>query len=568
MKKLLLTGLLISPICQLFGQQLEFAHTQNEIGTEASLKVIYDHSNQFIVTGYTQIVSGGGGTNGASNTWVKKYDSNGILLWSVQTDYTGTISQEGAEVSSISVDSENNIYIAGTFQSESVTFGGVTYSVPANGYLNLFYAKINPSGIVQWVKGVEESHFSLNAVMGSTISVTPDDHLILTGGYFKGVIIGTDTLAGDQAASVGMTPFGFYAKLDHEGTPIWAKRFKNLVTGAYNSFSGIGSTAIDDDGNLFFMMGLDSAVVMGSDTISSPYLTAVVKTDPSGEFIRAVIPQSGYDITRQIVLDKCGNILLLGEFLNAIQIESTVLTAGSASDRAVFVAKLDNDLDLMWMKQFRSSGADLSSGIACNDRNDVFFTIEFWGEINYDGPFTPSPLGMMDALLIKLDEDGNFVWHKHSAGSGNTSVSGVSVSPSNQIIIAGRYQGQENFDGTIINSTPTNLPDVWFAAFEDTTLALLPADCQGDLGLNSFTKQTDMLIYPNPAKETISITFHGTVDRAELTITDLSGRLMHAAVLEAKTPLISTEAFPEGMYLVRVKQADGSISAGKFVVKR
>lgn len=561
-------GLLISPIHQLFGQQLEFARTQNENGTEASIKVIYDHSNQFIVTGYTQIISGGGGTNGASNTWVKKYGSNGVLLWSVQTNYTGTINQEGAEVSGISVDSENNIYITGTFQSESVTLGGITYSVPANGYLNLFYAKINPSGIVQWVKGVEESHFPLNTVMGSTISVTPDDQLILTGGYFKGVIIGNDTLAGDPAATAGMTPFGFYAKLDHDGIPIWAKRFENLVTGAYNSFSGVASTEIDDDGNLFFMMGLDSAVVMGNDTISSSYLTAVVKTDPSGEFIRAVIPQASYDITRQITLDKCGNVLLLGEFLNAIQIESTILTAGSASARAVFVAKMDNDLDLMWMKQFHSSGADLSSGIACNDRNDVFFAFEFWGEINYDGPYTPSPLGMMDALLIKLDENGNLVWHKHSTGSGNTSTSSVSVSPSNHILMAGRYLGQENFDGTIINSTPTNLPDVWLAAFEDTTLALLPADCLEDLGLNSFAKQTEMLIYPNPAQEKVSITFHGVVDRAELTITDLSGRIMHTVILEVKTPLISTEAFPEGMYLVRVKQADGIVSTGKFVVKR
>lgn len=563
-------GLLISPIQHLFGQQLEFARTQNETGTEASVKVIYDHSNQFIVTGYTQIIPGGvGGTNGASNTWVKKYDANGMILWSVQTNYTGTVNQEGAEVSSVSVDSENNIYIAGTFISESVTLGGVTYSVPANGKLNLFYAKINASGIVQWVKGVEESHFSLNPVMASTISVTPDDQLILTGGYFKGVIIGNDTLAGDPLSSlVGMTPFGFYAKLDTNGTPIWAKSFSNLVTNAYNSFSGIASTAIDDEGNLFFMMGLDSAVVMGNDTISSPYLTAVVKTDPAGEFIRAVIPKASYDITRQIALDKCGNILLLGEFLNAIQIESTILIAGSASSRAVFVAKLDNDLDLVWMKQFHSTGADLSSGIACNDRNDVFFAFEFWGEINYDEPFTPSPLGMMDALLIKLDEDGNFVWHKHSMGSGNTSTSSVSVSPANHILMAGRYLGQENFDGTIINSTPVNLSDVWFAAFEDTTLALLPADCQEDLGLNSFTKQTNMLIYPNPAQDNVSIAFHGTVHQTQLTITDISGRIMHAIVLENKTPLISTAAFPEGMYLVRVQQADGIISTGKFIVKR
>ncbi len=146
MKKLFLAVLLFSPIGNLCGQQLDFAHTQNQIGTEASIKVIHDHANQLILTGYRQIIAPLGGTNGASNSWVKKYDANGILLWSVQTNYTGTVNQEGAEVSSISVDNENNIYLTGVFYSGSITLGGVNYSVPANGNLDAFYAKINSAG--------------------------------------------------------------------------------------------------------------------------------------------------------------------------------------------------------------------------------------------------------------------------------------------------------------------------------------------------------------------------------------------------------------------------------------
>ncbi len=566
MKNLFLACLLFSPIHNSFGQQLDFARTQNQIGTEASIKVIHDHADQVILTGVRQIIAPLGGTNGASNTWVKKYDANGLPLWTVQTNYTGTVNQEGAEVTGISVDNENNIYLTGVFLSQSIMLGGINYSVPANQNLNLFYAKINSSGVVQWVKGVEETHFPNNICIGSTISVTPDNDLILTGAYFKGVIIGNDTLAGNPALSSGMTPYGFYAKLDENGTPVWSKRFSNLVTGAYNSFSGIASTAIDEDGNLFFMMGLDSAVVMGNDTISSPYLTAVVKTDPSGEFIRAVIPQASYNITRGITLDACGNVLLLGEFLTAIQLESTTLTA--VSPRDVFVAKLDNDLDLVWMKQFYSSGADLSGGIACNDRNDVFFNMEFWGEINYAAPFTPAPLGTMDALLIKLDEDGNLIWHKHSTGPGNTSVANVSVSPSNQVVMAGRYQGQEKFDGTTINSTPTNLPDVWFASFEDTTLAALPANCLEDLGLTTLTNTSTMLIYPNPAQENVLIAVHGSAQKALVTITDLAGRIMHSSHVQEKTPLISIATFPEGLYIVRMQLEDGEICNGKFMVKR
>ncbi|MDF3026568.1 MAG: hypothetical protein K0S23_875 [Fluviicola sp.] len=564
MKKLFLAVLLFSPVGDVFAQQLDFARTQNQVGTEASIKVIHDYSNQLVLTGIRQIIAPSGGTNGASNTWVKKYDTNGMLLWSVETNYTGTVNQQGAQVTGVSVDHENNIYLTGVFLSESITLGGVNYSVPANGNLDLFYAKINSAGVVQWVKGVEESHFGNNICIGSTISVTPDNQLILTGAYFKGIIIGNDTLAGNPALAGGMSPYGFYAKLNSDGTPVWARRFSNLVTGAFNSPSGIGSTAVDEEGNLFFMMGLDSAVVMGNDTISSTSLTTVIKTDSAGNFIRAIIPQSTYNIAKEITLDKCGNVLFLGEFIDSIQLESTTLIA--ASSRDVFVAKLDNNLDLLWMKQFYSSGGDLSGGIACNDRNDVFFNFEFWGEINYAGPYSPSPLGTMDALLIKLDEDGNYIWHKYTSGPGNTSVSNVSVSPSNKIAMAGRYQGQEQFDGTTINSTPTNLPDVWFASYTDNTLASLPADCEGDLGLSILTADEALIIYPNPASENIKLSFSEEHQSAWVIITDTYGRIMYSGEYE-KTQPISLAGFPEGMYIVRMQFENGKSRNGKFVVK-
>ena len=117
MKKLFLAVLLFSPMNHVFGQQLDFAKTQNQIGTEASIKVVHDHANQLILAGYRQIIAPSGGTNGASNTWVNKYDVNGILLWSVQTNYTGTLNEEGAEVTSISADSEKNVYLTGLFLS-------------------------------------------------------------------------------------------------------------------------------------------------------------------------------------------------------------------------------------------------------------------------------------------------------------------------------------------------------------------------------------------------------------------------------------------------------------------
>ncbi|MNY33683.1 hypothetical protein D3C86_1679710 [compost metagenome] len=133
--------------------------------------------------------------------------------------------------------------------------------------------------------------------------------------------------------------------------------------------------------------------------------------------------------------------------------------------------------------------------------------------------------------------------------------------------MAARYQGQENFDGTIINTTPTNLPDICSVSYTDTTLAALPANCEGNLGLTDLINQESMLIYPNPTRETITIAVHGNAQKAFVSITDLSGRVMHTARVLEKTPVISVANFPEGIYILRMQLENGETWNGKFIVK-
>ena len=132
--------------------------------------------------------------------------------------------------------------------------------------------------------------------------------------------------------------------------------------------------------------------------------------------------------------------------------------------------------------------------------------------------------------------------------------------------MAGRYQGQEQFDGTTINSTPTNLPDVWFVSYTDNTLASVPADCEGNLGLSVLTTNKELIIYPNPAGETVSLSFPEQDQRSMVRITDLSGRIMYSGVYE-KTQSISLAGFPEGLYILNTQFENGESRNGKFIVK-
>ncbi len=71
-------------------------------------------------------------------------------------------------------------------------------------------------------------------------------------------------------------------------------------------------------------------------------------------------------------------------------------------------------------------------------------------------------------------------------------------------------------------------------------------------------------VHPNPAKDFISISGLGEA-RAEATLTDLSGRVVAQAMLEASAPQISLTGLPAGIYLLKLQRANGEVSNFKIV---
>jgi hypothetical protein len=126
----------------------------NELGHGIAV----DGSGNVYITGQfnsssTNFVSTNLGSNTLTNTstdfdvFVVKYNTSGIVQWAVSGG--GSLDENGR---SIAVDGSGNAYITGYFRSVTATFGTTTLSRIGNE--DVFVAKYNTSGVVQWaVKG-------------------------------------------------------------------------------------------------------------------------------------------------------------------------------------------------------------------------------------------------------------------------------------------------------------------------------------------------------------------------------------------------------------------------------
>jgi hypothetical protein len=86
---------------------------------------------------------------------------------------------------------------------------------------------------------------------------------------------------------------------------------------------------------------------------------------------------------------------------------------------------------------------------------------------------------------------------------------------------------------------------------------------QGNIGVNeSKNEKTELLVYPNPAKESLVIGYQSLVNTIE--ITDVAGRVC-ISVINNKSKIINIESLASGIYFIKATDEMGNVKNAKFV---
>ena len=230
----------------------------------------------------------------------------------------------------VAADASGNAYIGGYYLSSTLDFG--TSSLSNQGVYDLFVAKYDGAGILQWV----------NEAGGSASDVSRGITLDQTGNVYLTGYFGSPTLSFGNTNLSASANDVFLASFDNNGNDRWAKS-----AGAAYGEEG-NSVCTDFSGNIF-VTGLFSSpsITIGSTTLTNAGSfnedVFVAAYDNNGNNLWAKsVGGSDVDVANGICADQTYNVYITGYYeSNSLSFDGiTINNIGGAPYQDVFMARL------------------------------------------------------------------------------------------------------------------------------------------------------------------------------------------------------------------------------------
>lgn len=257
------------------------------------------------------------GTPLTAGQYICKFNPSGTLIWA---------SAIGGYAIKIDVNNTSEVYVAGSFSGNSAFAGLSSYS----GSSDIFLAKLNASGVQQWVKQWGGS----NTDFLGDMTLDSNGNVYLSGNFQGTANFETNTYVSGGAENI------FYMKTNSAGTVIWAKHLPS--NGSQDMAYGIYT---DASGNVYLAIQYKSTIqINGVAYPSFGWIDAmIVKTNSSG------VPQWAYqfggqydDAAKGVYANASGEVFAAGEFSDEWGDWDVILDpfAGGYKDLTVFKLKM------------------------------------------------------------------------------------------------------------------------------------------------------------------------------------------------------------------------------------
>ena len=380
--------------------------------------------------------------------------STSIIAQDLNLDFAKSYGSNSFDIGySIHNDGAGNTYVCGIF-NDSVTFetesGDVTYA--SNGQTDIFIAKYNSTGTIVWVKRVGGA----NNDNAYAITTDSQGNVIVAGRFIGSVDF--DPGSGTDIQFSGINSY-FVLKLNANGNFVWVN-ITSSATGRVESMAVDASNTIfitgEFRGSMDYDPGNGSTITVTSGNSGQnedAYLGKINST--TGEtiyyktFKSTTIPGGGKG--ESVITDSTGNIYITGNLYGSVDFNpndgQTILTSNGDSD--IFVAKLTNAGSLIWAKSMGGPMYDISKNIAIDSNGNLLVSGGFRGTTDLDPSAATFPLiseGNVDAFVLQLDNNGNFIWANGFGANGTDIGESIAVDENDNVYTAGIFGGTVLFD--------------------------------------------------------------------------------------------------------------------------
>ena len=339
----------------------------------------------YIAAGYAQSNDGDiiSKANISFDFLVSKFSSENILEW--QKHFGGS-------------ENDKALDIIQTLGGDFIVLGSSESSdldVSENaGSKDFWLVKLSNNGMLLW----EKSFGFLGEDYGTTLLETNDNGYLITGVL-------------DVTASNGQG--NSRSTLRHAGGDIWAIKLNNsgaLEWSKYygGSFTDIPLGVIKTIDNGFIIAGSSDSTDTDITNNKGAYDFWILKIDANGTVVWGKnFGGSEIDEVSAITQTNDGNFIIVGDTRSA---DKDVSKNNGAAD--IWILKVSTEGNLIWEKTIGGSSFEVAKAIYKTQDNGFLIA---GSSRSLDNGFQNK--GQNDALILKIDENGNLLWQKTVGGS-------------------------------------------------------------------------------------------------------------------------------------------------------
>jgi len=288
--------------------------------------------------------------------------------------------------------------------------------------------------------GVEAMSIGSSSFDAGYAVVADAEKNIYIGGTFQGSVnFGTQTL-------VATHEDGFIAKYDAAGNFLWVKQLEG------SNYERVRDLAIDNQENIYVAGTYSSDHAMlepfqfGTEIYSVHGFIARLSKDGTVEWANALEDSEG-NYVMSVDVDDSNGVFVTGTFDNTLSIGTTTLTSNGSAD--VMVIHYSSSGDLQWATSFGGTGGDVPTSIAVG-KNGLFLTGIFNPTFQLPGGPPITPVGSVDAFVVKLSLAGEVGWATLIGSAGEDQGLSVAVDANDDCITGGFFEGTAYIGPTVL----------------------------------------------------------------------------------------------------------------------
>ncbi|MFM9986710.1 MAG: SBBP repeat-containing protein [Flavobacteriales bacterium] len=399
----------------------------------------------------------------AVNTLAQQFD------WAINSG--SFVQDEGHDVAT---DLTGNVFTTGTFRytADFDPAEDSEFYITNNEASNVFVQKLNADGDLIWAIGFGGDDFD----NGQALCTDAEGNCYVAGNFLSVADFDPDTTSTYNLTSAGIDD-AFVVKLNANGEMLWAKQIGG--TGTDEAYDVV----TDNTGSVYvtgrFQNTCDfdpgSGVFDLTATSSSDDLF-VCKLDSEGQFVWAKSAGSnGNDVGLSISVDPNGNVATTGYFWGVVDFDpgngiSNVTSVGAMD---IYILKLDNDGNLVWAKQFGSTGYDIGYSVATDNDGNIYSTGRFESTTDFDpnsGVQNYTSQGEQDIYINKLSASGDFIWTKTIGASMVEWGQSIALDSYGGLYVTGFFQNTVDFNpgSEVANLVSLGNDDIFICKFDDS----------------------------------------------------------------------------------------------------